>query len=116
MSETRTLATFTGKAKIQREYSSSPTPEQLGEHEYTLTLFWYEGEPTTTGRGEIEFDVPSIEDGQNIGIWVEEGELSDYDGTMCELSPEMIQLLESVGIKVGEDFRPDNEGVKENAG
>lgn len=107
MSEIRTLATFTGKSKIVREYSALPTAEPLGEHDYTLTLYWFEGEPTTTGRGCIEFDVPAIQEGENIGIWVEDGELTDYDGTMCELNPEMIQLLESVGIKVGEEFKPE---------
>jgi len=105
----RTLATFTGKSQIQREHSSSPSAEQLGHHKYTLTLYWFEGEPTETGRGCIEFDIPTLEDGENIGIWTECGELSDYDGTICELNPEMIRLLESVGIKVGDDFRPESE-------
>lgn len=103
----RTLATISGKTGIVRERSWSPSLEDLGEQSFTMTLYWFTGEPSGDGNGCIEFRVPDIDESQEIGIWTELGELSDYDGTICELAPEMIKLLESVGIKVGEDYRPE---------
>jgi len=105
MATTEPIATFTGKSQICREFACLPMAEPLGEHEYTLELYWFEGTTRGTGAGQIEFDVPALDECEAIGIWVEDGALTDYDGTICELNPEMINLLESVGITVSEDFR-----------
>lgn len=52
----------------------------------------------------IEWVIEALDEVESIGIWTEDGELTDYDGTMC-LPEEAIKLLERAGIKVGEDFR-----------
>lgn len=91
---------------LVREHSSSPAAEELGKYASTMTLFLIEG-TVENGRMSLEWDIPKLDETEDIGIWTESGELTDYDGTICELNSHMISLLESVGIKVGEEFRPD---------
>lgn len=76
----------------------------LGQHESTMDL-WLEPDRT---RGFIEWDIPSLSDVENIGLWFEKGRggriyLTDYDG-VGSLPKEAIALLRRNGIQVGEDF------------
>lgn len=96
------IAEKTFRADLVLERSSSSVAEDLGNHESTMCLYDFD-EP---GRYMIEWDVPSLEETQHIGIWVNEArkELRDYDGVMS-LPEEAIELLEEQGITVGEGFR-----------
>jgi hypothetical protein len=87
--------TFT--ASIIREYSCTPTVDKLGERESTMELYSVSGQ---IEKGMmIEWDVPDIEEGVGIGIWLndDKNELVDYDGVF-ELPSQAIELLESLGI------------------
>lgn len=75
-----------------------------GEHECTMTL--YQAERV---RYSIEWDIPSLEETEDIGLWFEVNadgklELVDYDGIMS-LPEQAIELLEEQGFVVGEDFK-----------
>jgi hypothetical protein len=75
----------------------------LGEHESTLELY-YENDNT----GFIEWDIPSIEMFEYIGLWFsidKDGNrsLSEYDGVMS-LNDHAIALLRKNGVVVGSDF------------
>ena len=97
--------TATGRAPLVWEYSISPTYEQLGEHDFTLELFWFDGD-VKNGRGQIEWDIPTLEETEHIGIWTEDGALIDYDGVMS-LPDEIIPFIEAQGITVPAEFRDD---------
>lgn len=104
MANDQVIARIEGKNELVLERSISPTAEALGEHDWTMELFWFDGSPTGTGRGLIEWVVESRGEVEHIGIWTEDGELTDYDGVFS-LPDVAIPLLEKAGIKVGEDFR-----------
>ena len=99
----QSLAKIDGTTGLVLEYSYKPTPDELGTHGWTMELFWEKGD-LKNGDGLIEWDIPGLDNTEHIGIWVEDGELSDYDGLMS-LPSEAIKLLESVGIVVGEEYR-----------
>jgi hypothetical protein len=76
---------------------------QLGTHESTLELF-YEKDCT----GFIEWDIPSIDMFEYIGLWFSidrhgKRTLVDYDGVMS-LNDHAIALLRKNGVEVGKDF------------
>lgn len=54
-------------------------------------------------RYAIEWDIPSLDDVEEIGIWTENNVLTDYDGVFS-LPKEAIQLLRDNGITVPVDF------------
>jgi hypothetical protein len=92
------IKTISGKCALNMETSADNYP--IGTHEWTMELFQYD----TPGRYMIEFDIPAIEETEHIGIWATDGVMQDYDG-VASLPKEAIELLESIGITVGEDFR-----------
>lgn len=75
-----------------------------GKHESTMEL--YEGEDA--GHGSIEWEIPAIDEYADIGLTYEmidgKRHLTDYDGVFS-LPKEAIELLESAGIVVSEEFR-----------
>lgn len=91
--------TFTAPLVLER--SSSSRPDALGTHESTMQLF----ERSTPGCMMIEWNMPTLDMVEHIGIWLDDDRnLVDYDGVM-ELPKQAIELLEEYGVKVGEDFR-----------
>jgi hypothetical protein len=77
----------------------------LGTFESTMDLYEMEGD---AGRLYIEWEVPDLDEFEEIGIWVEmvDGKrtLRDYDGVFS-LPEQAIELLESHGIVVPEEFQ-----------
>lgn len=84
------------------ETSYSPTLSDAGTHASTMSLYWFDGEKRN-GRGCIEWDIPTLDVCENIGIWTEKGALTDYDGVMTLPRP-AIKFLRSQGITVGREF------------
>jgi hypothetical protein len=78
------------------ETSMSATPTKLGKHTSTMTLYGFELDPNYFF---IEWDIPTLDEVENIGIWCEDGtkELRDYDGVF-ELPLEAIELLQENGF------------------
>jgi hypothetical protein len=78
------------------ETSMCGEPTKLGKHESTMVLYGFDDDPDYYF---IEWDIPTLNEVENIGIWCEEGtkELRDYDGVMC-LSQEAIELLKENGF------------------
>jgi hypothetical protein len=74
----------------------------VGTHASTMEFFVFDDE---AGKGEIEWDIPSLEDTEHIYLtWDEEKNLTAYDG-IASLPREAIKFLEEKGFKVGPDFR-----------
>lgn len=96
-------ASITFRSPINIERSSSAHSENLSpDTESTMDFYIAAG---TERRGWIEWDIPELEMSEEIGIWWDHNmELCDYDG-IFELPEQAIPLLESAGIKVGEDYR-----------
>ena len=88
------IASKTFKSHITSETSMSAYATQLGEHESTMD-FYMDEEGT---RGFIEWDIPDLEMGAEIGLWFEEDKktLCDYDGVFS-LPEQAIELLEENG-------------------
>ena len=99
------LATVNFKSRIVREFSSSPRPVGLGEHDTTMTLYG----PTLLSPARnnkyyaIEWDIPGAEETVEYGIWVQDGILVDYDGAFS-LPSQAIKLLRDNGITVPVEF------------
>lgn len=77
----------------------------LGKHESTMDLYLEET------RGFIEWDVPDLDTTEEIGLMFEfrpghepQLQLYDYDGVFS-LPDEAIELIESVGIFVPNEFK-----------
>jgi hypothetical protein len=87
------------EANIVREYSSKPKVDDLGRQKCKMTLYRSE---KNESNGAIEFETES--ECVGIGLTFSKNELLDYDGVF-ELPREAIELMESCGIKVGEDFK-----------
>lgn len=83
------------KTNIVREYSHKSATDNLGEHESTVELWGNDGDDTY----EIEWDIPSLEETEHIGIWCGEGtkEMCDYDGVF-EIPKPIIAWLEELGF------------------
>jgi hypothetical protein len=91
------IAEKTFIAGLIRERSIVLAPEQLGEHESTMTLY-----KTGPAEFEIEWDIPDLEETWNIGIWTDENKVViDYDG-LFSLPAEAIQLLNENGFDTRE--------------
>lgn len=88
---------------MQLEYSYKPNAEQLGSFESTME-FYLESGTVQNGVGFIEWDIPDLGRTECIGIWIENNELTDYDGLFC-LPNEAINLLEQLGVVINEEFR-----------
>ena len=81
---------------LTSETSMSATPTILGKHTSTMTLYGFPDDPNYFF---IEWDIPTLDEVENIGIWCEDGtkELRDYDGVF-ELPLEAIELLQENGF------------------
>jgi hypothetical protein len=92
------LATKTFTAQLVSE--SSFGSQNLGKHKSTMELFSFPEDPNYYF---IEWDIPTLEEVENIGIWCEENtkKIYDYDGVMC-LSAEAIELLKENGFDTSE--------------
>lgn len=90
----------TFRAPLQREYPMSSQAEPLGEHDFDMRLY----KSNDGNSGLIEWEIPDLDEVYHIGLWLEGGELIDYD-SVFSLPAEAITLLEANGIKVPEDFR-----------
>lgn len=80
---------------INLEYSSGSISQ--GKHGWTMDLYF-----DNDNTGFIEWDIPSLDRTENIGLWFEidkDGKrtLSDYDGVFS-LPSEAIELLRKHGI------------------
>lgn len=98
------------KANLVLERSITPVVEQLGEYDSSMELYTQDG-TLAPGCGTIEWDNTRGEGDdydeivEHIGVWWNANkELTEYDGVFS-LPAEAIQLLEEVGITVGDDFR-----------
>jgi len=76
----------------------------LGRADQEMRL--YEG--VDAGHGFIEWEIPSMDRGEEIGLTYEmrgdKRALTDYDGVM-DLPSEAVELLESAGIIVDQEFK-----------
>jgi hypothetical protein len=75
----------------------------IGKHESTMDLYFNKDD-----SGFIEWDIPALDDGAEIGLWFDIGvdgtrTLRDYDG-IFSLPDEAIELLRSVGVVVTEEY------------
>jgi hypothetical protein len=75
----------------------------LGEHESTLELYFRKD-----NTGFIEWDIPSIDTFESIGLWFEidrngKRTLVEYDGVMS-LNDHAITLLRKNNVFVSKDF------------
>lgn len=86
--------------------------DDIGTHASTMELWWNttEGEKPDFyhGSGLIEWDIPTLETTEQIGIWTEDGKLCDYDGIMGYPPKEAYDLLRSVGIRVPMEYSNPN--------
>jgi hypothetical protein len=97
------LDSITFESPLVREFSSTPTPVQLGTHTTTMELF-----KVNDSRFYIEWDLTAIEEFMEYGIWTETNsdgkqELVDYDGGFS-LPIQAIELLRKNNIIVPKDF------------
>lgn len=98
-------------------------PQKIAEKKFTSQLA-YEGSWGSNDQGVhesimelwkrdathyfIDWDIPSMDEGESIGLWFEKGSddklhLTDYDGVMS-LPPQAIELLREQGFVVDKDF------------
>ena len=93
----------TVKVKSPLKLEGSWGERDLGEHESTLELYYNKDD-----TGFIEWDIPSLDRFELIGLWFEfdrdgKRSLSEYDGVMS-LNDHAIALLRKNGVEVGSDF------------
>jgi hypothetical protein len=83
-------------AELVSETSMSAYATKLGKHKCTMTLYGFEHDPDYYF---IEWDIPTLDECENIGIWCEAGTktLRDYDGVF-QLPDEAIELLKENGF------------------
>ena len=86
---------------INLEYSHGSISQ--GKHGWTMELHF-----NSDASGFIEWDIPSLERTEYIGLWLEidrdgKRSLSDYDGVFA-LPSEAIELMRKNGIEVDVDF------------
>jgi len=77
--------------------------KDLGTHESTMELYFHDD-----ATGFIEWDIPSIDKFEYIGLWFSIDQfgirtLTDYDGVMS-LSDKAIELLRKFDVVVPKDF------------
>lgn len=93
----------TMKVKSPLKLEGSWGERDLGEHESTLELYYNKDD-----TGFIEWDIPSLDRFELIGLWFEfdrdgKRSLSEYDGVMS-LNDHAIAILRKNGVEVGSDF------------
>ena len=93
----------TMKVKSPLKLEGSWGERDLGEHESTLELYYNKDD-----TGFIEWDIPSLDRFEYIGLWFEfdrdgKRSLSEYDGVMS-LNDHAIAILRKNGVEVGSDF------------
>ena len=71
----------------------------MGTHPSSMTLFLSDNRRI----GLIEWDIPSLSEFEEIGLWFEDGVLVDYDGIMA-LPREAVAMLRAYGFTVPEDM------------
>jgi hypothetical protein len=92
------VAETTFTAALIKHGSWGYRPE--GIHPSTMTLYLEED----CLSGVIEWDIPSLSEFEEIGLWFDSGRnLVDYDGIMA-LPREAVALLRSFNFKVSEEF------------
>ena len=101
MSKAESIDTITVKSPLFLEGSWGE--RQMGEHESTLELFFYQD-----NTGFIEWDIPTLDTTEHIGLWFNidrngKRSLAEYDGVMS-LNDHAIALLRKNGVEVGKDF------------
>ena len=77
------------------------TNENIGKHSFTMELFSHDDADKDNGGGYIEWNIPSLETTEHIGVNWESGVLRGYDGVF-ELPLEAIKLLEHYGLDCSE--------------
>lgn len=90
--------TFTARLQLEGSWGA----RALGKHESTMTLYMAEDDR----RGMIEWDIPALDDVEQIGLWFKDKELTDYDG-VHSLPREAVELLRRNDYVVGPDFDDD---------
>lgn len=95
------IESITHTTPINLEYSSGSISK--GKHGWTMDLYF-----NTDNTGFIEWDIPSLDYTEEIGLWFEidkDGKrtLSDYDGVFS-LPSEAIALIRKNGVEVGVEF------------
>lgn len=87
---------FTAELILERSISSVPT--KIGKHDSSIDLYSFEEDPDYY---LIEWDIPTLDMVENIGIWCEEGTkiLRDYDGVFA-LPDEVLEMLREQGFDV----------------
>lgn len=104
---------ITFETELIREYSYKPEVDKLGRFKATMRLYTESGKIIADDFGTIEWENEGIDnpDGYEcvgIGVWWDKDmNLTDYDGIMGYPPKEAIELLEKHGIKVDDEFRPD---------
>lgn len=93
------IDTLTFTSPINREYSSAASCVPLGEHKSTMTLHAAQNRK----KFFIEWDIPSLEETYEIGIWCEGDILTDYDG-LFSLPTQAVTLLRRNGITAPQEF------------
>lgn len=91
--------TFTAELITQASWGG----RELGKHESTMDLYF-----RTDNTGFIEWDIPELEMGEEIGLTFEFDAkgvrtLCDYDGVFA-LPKEAIELLRRNGVIVSKEF------------
>jgi hypothetical protein len=86
--------TFTTELISETSYGA----EKIGKHESTIDLYSFTEDPDYY---LIEWDIPSLDRMEEIGIWCEEGTkiLRDYDGVFS-MPDEVMNLLSEQGFDV----------------
>jgi hypothetical protein len=92
------IATITFVTELIQETSMSSSCKSLGKHESTIDLYSFPEDPDYYF---IEWDIPTLDMVENIGIWCEEGTkiLCDYDGVFA-LPDEVMDMLREQGFDV----------------
>ena len=90
----KVVARIEFESELYRE-GSWIQPKIEGMHACTMEFFVGDG---TERYGQIEFDIPSLEEIEHIGNWWNEAmEMTDYDGVHC-LPHQAVGLLEKFGL------------------
>jgi len=91
------IAQKTFTSELVLETSLSPVASKLGKHKSTMILYAFGKE--NPDYYFIEWDIPSLNEVENIGIWCEDGtkNITDYDGVF-QLSNEALELLRDNGF------------------
>jgi hypothetical protein len=91
------------ESKLFLEYSSTPTPTELGVAKSEMELFMEDD--GKYGMIEWVYELPNeSEDVEHIGLWFDENKiLTDYDGVFS-LNEFAIKIIRDNGYIVPEDF------------